>query len=40
MPSSYRMRGRARSAAEDDADRLSLLDQKEGQPPVQRKKAA
>jgi hypothetical protein len=40
MPSSYRMRGRARSAAADDADRLSLVDKKEGQPPVQRKKAA
>jgi hypothetical protein len=40
MPTSDRLRGRVRAAAADDADRLSLVDKKEGQPPVQRKKAA
>ncbi len=40
MPESNRLRGRVRSAAKDDAERLSLVKADDDQPQVQRKKAA
>ena len=40
MPQSNRLRGRVRSAAKDDAERLSLVKDDDGKPKVQRKKAA
>jgi len=40
MPLSNRLRGRVRAEAEDNAERLSLVKKDDGQPAVQRKKAA
>ncbi len=40
MPESKRLRGRVRSAAKDEAERLSFVKENDDQPQVQRKKAA